>query len=171
LTVRHTEHNFKFKYDFSTINRIEDEIENSEITYKLNLDQRNNDNLLAFCPIEVYERNFLHNLQKKREKEKLIFKEHDDINSTKISEPSFSSESLRTQSRKIENTKVSNSLQLPMLSFPAMERPPIAESVYTNDNMTIIDTDVPVSFNSLVIATNNSLFSYFVLRINHHLMK
>lgn len=148
LTVRHTEHNLKFKYDYTTIDSIEDERKDSKVTYKLNLEPRDNDDLLAFCPIEVYERNFLRNLQKKQrenKEEELIFKEPEN-NSLKIAETSFSSESTRIkQSKVFENTKVSNSLQLPVLSFSAMERPFTNDSVFSNDKMTIIDTDVPVS--------------------------
>ena len=70
LTVKHTtENTLQFKYDLKTINRIE-ERRDSEITYKLNLEQRENeggDSLLAFCPIEVYERNFLRNMQQQQQ--------------------------------------------------------------------------------------------------------
>lgn len=149
LTVRHTEHNLQFKYDLTTINRIEDERKNREVTYKLNLEQRDNDDLLAFCPIEVYERNFLRNLQKKQKEneEQLVLKELEN-DSLRVTEPSSSSSAfMRVQSKNFETTKVSNSLQLPVLAFSSMERPPTTDSIYSNDNMTIIDTDVPVSVN------------------------
>lgn len=145
LTVRHTEHNLQFKYDLTTINRIEDERKNREVTYKLNLEQQDNDDLLAFCPIEVYERNFLRNLQKKQKEneEQLVLKKQEN-DSLKVAEPS-SLAFMRIQSKNNETTKVSNSLQLPVLAFSSMERPPTTDSIYSNDNMTIIDTDVPVS--------------------------
>lgn len=144
LTVRHTEHNLQFKYDFTTINRIDDERRNSEVTYKLDIDQRETDSLLAFCPIEVFERNFLRNLQQKqREEEEQHRKEN---NFLKVDEPSSSSSSAfaRIPLRHDDNTNVSNSLKVPVISLPTMEKPPVADCVYISDNMTIIDTDVPV---------------------------
>lgn len=133
LTVRHTENTLHFKYDQLTINHI-DERRDSEFTYKLNLEQRETeqDSLLAFCPIEVYERNFLRNLQQQQEREKDY-------------EASSSSAFMRVS--RDDNTMVSNSLQLPVISLPTMERPPTVENIYTSDNMTIIDTDAapPVS--------------------------
>lgn len=118
-----------------TINRI-DERRDSEFTYKLNLEQRETqeDSLLAFCPIEVYERNFLRNLQQKQEREK-------------ESEASSSSAFIRV--KRDDNTIVSHSLQIPIISLISMERPPTEENVYMSDNMTIIDTDAaaPVSEN------------------------
>jgi hypothetical protein len=115
-----------------TINRI-DERRDSEFTYKLNLEQREteDDSLLAFCPIEVFERNYLRNLHQQQEKEK---------------DYEASSSSAFTRIRD-DNTMVSNSLQIPVISLPLLERPPTVENIYTSDNMTIIDTDAapPVS--------------------------
>lgn len=133
LTVRHTENTLHFKYDHMTINRV-DERRDSEFTYKLNLEQRetDRDGLLAFCPIEVYERNFLRNMQQQQEREKEF-------------EASSSSAFMRVGRE--DNTMVSNSLQIPVISLPILERPPTVENVYMSDNMTIIDTDAaaPVS--------------------------
>lgn len=136
LTVRHTENTFHFKYDLSTINRI-NERRDSEFTYRLDMEQHDTeqDSMLAFCPIEVYERNFLRNLQQQKEQQQ--------------NEPCSSSSMLGFRG---ENTKVSNSLQLPIISVPnVMEKPPptmlplpVMENIYTSENMTIIDTDVPV---------------------------
>lgn len=132
LTVRHTENTFHFKYDLSTINQI-NERRDSEVTYRLDLEQRDDeqDSMLAFCPIEVYERNFLRNLQQQKEQQQ--------------NEPGSSS----TMNRREDNTTVSNCLQIPIISVPnVMEKPPPAplamENIYTSENMTIIDTDVPV---------------------------
>lgn len=127
LTVRHTENTLHFKYDKLTINHI-DERRDSEFTYNLDLEQRETggDSLLAFCPIEVYERNFLRNLQQRQEREK---------------EFEASSSSAFMRATREDNTMVSNSLQIPMISIPLMERPPTVENVYMSDNMTIIDTD------------------------------
>lgn len=132
LTVKHTtENTLQFKYDLKTINRIE-ERRDSEIMYKLNLEQRETeggDSLLAFCPIEVYERNFLRNMQQQQEREK-------DFDALGLP-----SSSAFMRQRGDENTMVSNSLQIPIISLVAMERPPVVENVYMSDNMTIIDTD------------------------------
>lgn len=121
LTVRHTESTLYFKYDPSTINRI-NERRDSEFTYRLDLEQRDaeEDSLLAFCPIEVYERNFLRNMQQQKDQ----------------------SGTTASCSRKEENTTVSNSLQIPIISIPnIMEKPPPpSENVYVSENMTIIDT-------------------------------
>ena len=68
LTVRHAADNtLHFRYDLSTINRI-NERRDSEFTYTLDFEEQNQerDSLLAFCPIEVYERNFLRNMQQKQ---------------------------------------------------------------------------------------------------------
>lgn len=127
LTVRHTESTLHFKYDPSTINRI-NERRDSEFTYRLDLEQRDaeEDSLLAFCPIEVYERNFLRNMQQQKDQS--------------------GTSTTSSCSRKEENTTVSNSLQIPIISIPnIMEKPPPpSENVYVSENMTIIDTDVPV---------------------------
>lgn len=126
LTVRHMEQNtLHFKYDHSTINRI-NERRDSEFTYRLDMEQRDaeDDSLSAFCPIEVYERKFLRNMQQQKEQE------------------------TRNESYRLgENTTVSNSLQVPIISVPnIMEKPPppTENNVYTSENMTIIDTDQPV---------------------------
>lgn len=124
LTVRHIENTLHFKYDLSTINQF-NERRDSEYTYRLDLQQRDaeGDSLLAFCPIEVHERKFLRNLQQQKEQQEAS-----------------------TARGKEENTKVSNSLQIPIISVPnVMEKPPPTENVYTSENMTIIDTDLPVS--------------------------
>jgi hypothetical protein len=115
-----------FKYDLPTINRF-NEGRDSEFTYKLDIEQRDaeRDSLLAFCPIEVFERNFLRNLQQQQQKE---------------------TENPGTSGKKEENTKVSNSLQIPIISVPnVMEKPPPPPlgNVYQSENMTIIDTDMP----------------------------
>lgn len=129
LTVRHIENSFHFKYDLPTINQFK-ERRDSEFTYRLDLEQRDteDDSLLAFCPIEVHERKFLRNLQQQKEKQEAC-----------------SSTSMFME--KQETTKVSNSLQIPIISVPnVMEKPPPqTENVYTSENMTIIDTDLPVS--------------------------
>lgn len=129
LTVRHTDNTVHFKYDLSTINRI-NERRDSEFTYRLDLEQRNTaeDSMLAFCPIEVYERNFLRNLQQQKDHQQ--------------PEPCSSA----MLERKEENTKISNCLQIPIVSIPnIMEKaPPAVENIYQSDNMTIIDTDAPV---------------------------
>lgn len=120
LTVRHAENSFHFQYDSTTINRI-NERRDSELAYRLEQRDAEADSLLAFCPIEVYERNFLRNLQQQ-----------------KGQQPG----SLRHE----ETTTVSNSLQIPVLSVPnSMEKAPPVENVYVSENMTIIDTDLPVS--------------------------
>lgn len=122
LTVRHTENTLHFKYDLSTINRM-NERRDSDFTYRMDDEQ---DSLSAFCPIEVYERKFLRNLQQQQEQQ----------------QPSTS------YGRREENTTVSNSLQVPVISVPnVMEKlPPTQLDVYTSENMTIIDTDMPVRF-------------------------
>lgn len=153
LTVRHTENTLQFKYDFTTINHRVDERRDSEITYKLNLEQRetDEDSLLAFCPIEVYERNFLRNLQQQQQKEQKD-QQQQQHNESFIKIPASNCRE--------ENTMVSNSLQIPIISLPFMERIPPApapstaticaaavaaiENIYMSDNMTIIDTDLPV---------------------------
>jgi hypothetical protein len=129
LTVRHTENTLHFKYDFTTINRI-DERRDSEFTYKVNLEQRqaDEDSLLAFCPIEIYERNMLRNMQQQQQNEPC----------------SSSSAFFRVPPTRDDNTMVSNSLQIPIISLSAMEKPLAIENVYMSDNMTIIDTDAPV---------------------------
>lgn len=148
LTVRHTENTLHFKYDQLTINRI-DERRDSEFTYKINLEQRETeeDSLLAFCPIEVYERNFLRNLQQQQEREK-------DYEAT--------TSSAFTRVIRDDNTTVLNSLQIPIISLPTMERPPTVENIYTSDNMTIIDTDAapPVS-----CEIKFCIFSFFIKSI------
>lgn len=126
LTVRHIDNTLHFKYDLSTINQF-NERRDSEFTYRLDLEQRGteDDSLLAFCPIEVHERKFLRNLQQQKEQQEAC------------SSSSFGG--------KEETTKVSNSLQIPVISVPnVMEKPPPTENVYTSENMTIIDTDLPV---------------------------
>lgn len=129
LTVRHhVENTLHFKYDLSTINQFK-ERRDSEFTYRLDLEQRaaEDDSLLAFCPIEVHERKFLRNLQQQKEQQEAC-----------------SSSSMFA--KKEETTKVSNSLQIPVISVPnVMEKPPPTENVYTSENMTIIDTDLPVN--------------------------
>jgi hypothetical protein len=144
LTVRHTENTLQFKYDFTTINRI-DQRRDSEFTYKLDLEQKEDDgdSLLAFCPIEVCERKFLRNLQQRKEEEL----EQQDLKLNKGNEASCSSAFVRIPSKRNEsNTIVSNSLQIPVISLPIVERPPAVENVYASDNMTIIDTDLPVNY-------------------------
>lgn len=133
LMVQQTDNTLHFKYDLSTINRF-NERRDSEFSYRLDLEQRNSeqDSLLAFCPIEVYERNFLRNLQQKKEQQQ--------------NEPCSSS----MMAKREENTTVSNCLQIPVISVPNMlEKPPLPPppqlDIYTSENMTIIDTDVPVS--------------------------
>lgn len=139
LTVRHTENTLQFKYDLTTINRIDDERHDNEITYKLNLEQRDtDDSLLAFCPIEVYERNFLRNLQQQKQKQQ---QQQQGEASCSSSTSAFD----KIPSSYDDTTTVSNSLQIPIISLPLMERPPVVENVYMSDNMTIIDTDLPVS--------------------------
>lgn len=123
LTVRHIENTLHFKYDLSTISQF-NERRDSEFTYNLDFQQRDaeDDSLLAFCPIEIHERKFLRNLQQQQEKQDSTF------------------------TGKQDTTKVSNSLQIPIISVPnVMEKPPMKENVYTSENMTIIDTDQPVS--------------------------
>lgn len=121
LTVRHVESSLHFKYDSSTINRI-NERRDSELALRLEQRDAEEDSLLAFCPIEVYERNFLRNLQQQQ----------------KGQQPGTS--------RQEEITTVSNSLQIPVLSVPnMMEKAPPVDNVYVGENMTIIDTDLPVS--------------------------
>lgn len=131
LTVRHTESSFHFKYDLPTINRM-NERRDSEFQYRLDMEKRDSgdDSLLAFCPIEVFERKYLRNLQQQKEQEENVIK------------PTTSA----MYRLKAENTTVSNSLQIPILSIPnVMEKPPTIENVYTSESMTIIDTDLPVS--------------------------
>lgn len=127
LTVLQQENNsFHFKYDHTTINRLT-ETRDGEFSYKYDFERRETeeDSLSAFCPIEVYERKFLRNLQQQNEQ--------------KLNEPSTSA-----AYRREETTTVSNSLQIPIISVPnLMEKPP-PPNVYTSENMTIIDTDVPV---------------------------
>lgn len=132
LTVRHTESSFHFKYDLPTINRMS-ERRDSEFKFRLDMEKRDSgdDSLLAFCPIEVFERKYLRNLQQQKEQEE------------NVNKPSTSA----MYRLREENTTVSNSLQIPILSVPnVMEKPPPTENVYTSENMTIIDTDPPVSF-------------------------
>lgn len=127
-----TENTLQFNYDQKTINRIE-ERRDSEFTYKLNLEHRESegrDSLLAFCPIEVYERNFLRNMQQQQERDR----DYEALGLT-------SSSSAYMRQRSEENTTVSNSLQIPIISLVAMERPPVVENIYMSENMTIIDTD------------------------------
>jgi superfamily II DNA helicase RecQ len=132
LTVRHTESSVHFKFDPTTINQI-NERRDSEFTYRLDLDQHNkeDDSLLAFCPIEVCERKYLRNLQQQKEK---------------LENEACSSSSMYPG--KTENTTVSNCLQIPVISVPnIMEKPPpiTVDNVYVGESMTIIDTDAPVS--------------------------
>ena len=125
LTVRHVENasSLHFKYDSVTIDQLRRD--SSDVTYKFDMPRRDSeeDSLSAFCPIEVHERKFLRNLQQAQ---------HDSRPST--------SQAFCT---------VSNSLQIPVVSLMnPLERPPSASqqsNVYTSENMTIIDTDVPVS--------------------------
>lgn len=120
------ENELHFKFDLSTINKLSERPEN-EFLYKLDWEQREieYDSLSAFCPIEVYERKYLRNLQQQKEHQK--------------NEPSSSS-----KFKSADNTSVSNSLQIPVVCVPNMmeKLPPV--NVYTSENMTIIDTDVPV---------------------------
>lgn len=122
----------------------------SEFTYRLDMEKRDSgdDSLLAFCPIEVFERKYLRNLQQQKEQE-------DSGN-----KPSTSA----MYRLRDEKTTVSNSLQIPILSIPnVMEKPPPTENVYSSENMTIIDTDLPVSFQrlqiSLTVSRNKLSFS------------
>lgn len=123
LTVQHVESNtLHFKYDLTTINRMS-ERRDSDFVYQRDSEE---DNLLAFCPIEVFERKYLRNLQQQKEQQQ--------------GEPGTSAASYRQE----EITTTSNSLQIPVISVPnMMEKPPQA-NVYMSENMTIIDTDVPV---------------------------
>lgn len=123
LTVRHVENALHFKYDLPTINRY-NERRDSEYTYKA--DGVEQDNLMAFCPIEIYERNFLRNLQQQKEQK-----------------PVASTSSMF--GRREDNTTVSNCLQIPVITVPnIMEKPPPPTvNVYQSENMTIIDTDLP----------------------------
>lgn len=68
LTVRHGESSIHFKYDSKTINRL-NERRDSGLAYRIEQRNAEEDSLLAFCPIEVYERNFLRNLQQQKEQE------------------------------------------------------------------------------------------------------
>lgn len=96
-------------------------------SYMYNLEQREKeDNLFAFRPIEVYERNLLRNLQQQQQSQS---------DSTDMSP--FST------SKTDEITVISNSLQIPALVLPTFENPP---NIYLSDNMTIIDTDQQVSY-------------------------
>lgn len=130
LTVRPMEKSH-FDYDSKTINRL-NEKGDGEFTFKYDLDQRGNDkdSLLEFCPVEIYERNLLRNLQQQRQQ--MLRNEQSPYTTTASIDE--------------EVTIVSNSLQIPVIALSAMEKPPITkDNVYTSDNMTIIDTDVPVS--------------------------
>jgi hypothetical protein len=125
LTVRHVENKLHFKYDLPTINRF-NERRDSEFTYQDDIQQREEerDSLMAFCPIEVYERNFLRTMQQQKEQNKF---------------PLTSSMSRRRE----DNTTVSNCLQVPVITVPnIMEKPPPSANVYQSENMTIIDTDL-----------------------------
>jgi hypothetical protein len=158
LTVKHATDTLHFKYDLKTINRIEEKM-NTEFTYKLNVDQREEDdeyNLDAFCPIEVYERrNLLRNLQQQQQKEK-------ECDSSSLL--SSTSHCVRARNN-VENTMVSNSLQIPIISLPLMmEKPPppssssMTQNVYMSENMTIIDTDVVQQVIYSVSISSNCIF-------------
>lgn len=130
LTVRPMEKSH-FDYDSKTINRLK-ETTDGEFTFKYDLDQRGNDkdSLLEFCPVEIYERNLLRNLQQQRQQ--MLRNEQSPYTTTASIDE--------------EVTIVSNSLQIPVIALSAMEKPPIIiDNVYTSDSMTIIDTDAPVS--------------------------
>jgi hypothetical protein len=128
LTVRHVENALHFKYDLPTINRY-NERRDSEFTYKIDIEQRDEerDSLMAFCPIEVCERNFLRTLQQQKEQKSVA--------------------STSSMYGRRENTTVSNCLQIPVITVPnVMEKPPPpppSVNVYQSENMTIIDTDLP----------------------------
>lgn len=166
LTVRPMEKSH-FDYDSKTINRL-NEKGDGEFTFKYDLDQRGNDknSLLEFCPVEIYERNLLRNLQQQRQQQMLRNEQSPYTTTASIDE---------------EVTIVSNSLQIPVIALSAMEKPPITkDNVYTSDNMTIIDTDFPVSKNrftiKLMILSNKALLFFthtfhFIYRNDHHLMK
>lgn len=131
LTVRPVEKSH-FDYDSKTINRL-NEKGDGEFTFKYDLDQRGNDkdSLLEFCPVEIYERNLLRNLQQQQRQQMLRNEQSPYTTTASIDE---------------EVTIVSNSLQIPVIALSAMEKPPVTkDNVYTSDNMTIIDTDFPVS--------------------------
>lgn len=124
LTVRHVENALHFKYDLPTISRY-NERRDSEFTYNIEQREEERDSLMAFCPIEICERNFLRNLQQHKNGEA----------------------STSMFGRKEENTTVSNCLQVPIITVPnIMEKappPPPSVNVYQSENMTIIDTDLP----------------------------
>lgn len=125
LTVRHVENALHFKYDLPTISRY-NEKRDSEFTYNIEQRDEERDSLMAFCPIEICERNFLRNLQHKT--------------GTEASTSSMFG-------KKEDNTTVSNCLQVPIITVPnIMEKappPPPSVNVYQSENMTIIDTDLP----------------------------
>ena len=89
-------------------------------------------------------RNFQQKQKEEEEQQQQKYREQEK-DFLKVEEPTCSSAFARIPSRKDDNTKDSSSLQIPVISLSTMERPPAADSVYTSDNMTIIDTDVPVS--------------------------
>jgi hypothetical protein len=145
LTVRvNTENTLQFKYDQFTINRIEERMDDNGVTtYKLNLDQRDadEDSLLAFCPIEVYERNYLRNLQQQQQQQQ----QHESEESNTKDDKFVRVPSMKAKRNNDDTTMVSNSLQIPIISLGVLEKPPVVENIYTSDNITIIDTDlVPV---------------------------
>lgn len=156
LTVRPMEKSH-FDYDSKTINRLKEKGD-GEFTFKYDLEQRGNDknSLLEFCPVEIYERNLLRNLQQQRQQ--MLRNEQSPYTTTASIDE--------------EVTIVSNSLQIPVIALSAMEKPPMTkDNVYTSDNMTIIDTDIPVS-NKLMVLFNKVLFiTSSFCRNDHHLMK
>jgi diacylglycerol kinase (ATP) len=98
-------------------------------SYMYNLEQREKeDNLFAFRPIEVYERNLLRNMQQQQQQQ---------------SQSDSNDMSPFSTSKTDEITVISNSLQIPSLGLPTFENPP--PNIYLSDNMTIIDTDQQVS--------------------------
>lgn len=113
-------------------------------SYTYNLEQREKeDNLFAFRPIEIFERNILHNLhmhqeeeeeQKTQQQKSTLFvpPTSDDANLSPFSAP------------KLEEKSAFFSLQIPTLVLPTFEKPPPdsdTEDVYVNENIPTVELE------------------------------
>lgn len=108
-----------------------------------------------FQPIEVYERNLYRNQQQQQQLQQ-----------------QQQNQQLQTGNGRLtpagSDQKASNMLQVPSICLPTLEKPP--ENMYFGDNITIIDTDLPVRC-TYVCFDSVSNCSRFVFRNDHHRMR
>lgn len=115
----------------------------------ITIEQRDNDGLMGFIPMEVYERNLFRTTKQNMMNNKL-----DDH-----------PEELTSKS----NEKNSSCFHVPELIVPVLIDKPSIDNVYTSDSMTIIDTDQQVNLFILKFVLNSNIFLVIPKsRIVHH---